>query len=377
VSRPRLVFYCHNTYGLGHIARSLRIADAATSLGAECAVLTGCKHMDALNVPAGVEVHQLPAFAQAPGGSAVSILAAPDQRDVVARRGHLISRFCKAWRPHCLVADLLPLGLWGELVETLLEPDCAATCAVWGLPYAEGAGPGSGEYRNPRLARAYRRYEYLLAYADPRFDDILGGVDRAALPPSTEYVGIVAQKPASPAAQREGDTIVVLCGGGYGGVRFYKFVLDATAAFPDTRLRMVVGPKGEPGPMREMVAGRNVELLDTATADEAIGGAALVVSRVGYNTSFYLIQTPLPLVFVPQRMGNDDQPRRAARLERYPNVWNVDENSPDAPGQLRQAIGAALSAKPSRREVDFDIDGAANAAAHLIRLADERAPSSA
>lgn len=371
MSRPRVVFYCHNTYGLGHIVRSLRIAEAATRLGVECAVLTGCQHMDALNVPSGVEVHQLPALTLTPGGRPIPLPDDPDQSDIVARRSRLISRFCKGWSPHCLVADLQPLGQGGELVEALLDPDCSATRPVLGLPYAEGRGGGPGAYRNPRLARAYRRYEHLFAYADPRFDDILEGQDSESLPPSAEYVGIVTARPTFPAARQPGDAIAVLCGGGYGGVQFYNFVLNATADIPDVPLRMVVGPKGEAGPTHAMVAGRNVGLLDTATLDEAVGDAALVVSRAGYNTAFYLLQTSLPLVLIPQRMLNDDQPRRAARMERYPNVWNVDESRPDALGQLREAVGAALCAKPSRRELGFDTDGAANAAARLIRLAEE------
>jgi predicted glycosyltransferase len=358
---PRILFYCHNAIGLGHVIRSLRIAGAAMSEGARCAIVTGCRFLSTIDVDPRIEVEVLPPVRLEEGGRPVPLV--DDGSDIIAVRGRRIVELIERWQPDAVVVDHHPLGLGGELVDTLVADN--GTRFFLGIPYIEAIP--TRPFRNPRLQAALSRYRDLLDYSDDGAGAsvTLNGV-------TATRVGIVSKPPLPPVDDGQ-KRVVALAGGGYGAADVYRIVINAMRELPSWRLRLLVGPFGDNEAVQALARERDgVEVWVSGTAEDAIRDATVVVARSGYNTSYTLVQSDRPVIFIPQRLAGDDQGSRAERLAALPKVWSLDTREPDVSGRLAALLhGADLT--PLTRTLPFRVDGASAAAREIIhRILEER-----
>jgi predicted glycosyltransferase len=238
MTSARILFYCHNAIGLGHVIRSLRIAEAAEAEGARCGILTGCRFLSTLSVPREIDVELLPPVRLDASGRPVA-LDANDGIDIIAVRSQRIVAFIERWRPDAIVVDHHPLGLGGELLDVLLKGDSRF---ILGVCYSEASA--MRPYRNPRLRTAVGQYQSVLDYSDCDASAALVLTDDVAKLRIVQ-VGIVTKPP--PAAREPGPRprLVVLAGGGAGGADMYRLVIDAMRDLPEWDLRILVGPLGD------------------------------------------------------------------------------------------------------------------------------------
>jgi len=364
MTSPRILFYCHNAIGLGHVIRSLRIADAALHDGARCAIVTGCRSLPSLDVDSRIDVEILPPVRIDDAGRPVALL--DDVPDIIAVRSRRIADFISRWRPHAVVVDHHPFGLGGELVGSL---DTNADARfILGIPYVEALPVGP--FRNPQLRAALARYTEILDYSDD------GASASVALIPSAVItrVGVVCRPPLPP-LPTDVRRVVALAGGGQAAADLYRIVIDAMRNLPDWHLRLVVGPFGDAHAVETLARERgDVEVWNRGTAEEAVRDATVVVSRCGYNTAYALVQSALPIVFLPQRLPADDQIARAGRLSELPKIWNLDTRDPDVSAQLARVLHDA-DLTPVARTLPFAIDGAHAAAREIVRMIVDKRPS--
>jgi predicted glycosyltransferase len=369
----RLLFYCHNAYGLGHVVRSLRIAEAALDTGGvSCALITGCRSLPALSVDPRIRTVALRPIAVTDSGFVDLDPAA--EGDPIAARSRAILDLCRAWRPDVVVVDHHPLGLGGELMATLLAAadERWPTHFVWGIPYAEVAGGLLHRPRNPRVIRALERYDSALAYTDPDWIDGVSVYRDYILPRRLHYTGLITGRPL-PACPGPRPLVVGLNGGGAGGTGLFDLLLAATdRARRESALglRFVIGPLGE----AERIEARGdraagVEVWRTGSVEEAVRDAAVAVSRCGYNTAYTLARSEAPLVLVPLATRGTEQHDRAHRLGELDRVWVVEEAAPDGAARLAAAIAEAARAPRGPRPLPFRVDGAREAAAWLLDAA--------
>lgn len=378
----RILVYCHNVHGLGHVTRSLRIVTALEA-GSRCTcrLITGCSFLDRLNVPPEVEVVALPGLRKNDRGRLVAV----DGSSVGAtlqRRSRRIAEEVESWRPDVMLIDHNPLGLIGELANTLdASREGGHTRFVWGVrdiwgsaeylertrPIGEGPAAAGG-----RLAL----FHSAIAYTDPGWIDTFELYRQIELPARRASVGFVTGPAPRVTAPREGPPrVVALCGGGAGAEALMALLLEALGdelTRGGLRLRFVVGPFTPAESVRRLAgAFRGVEVWAEGAVEETLGEASLVVARVGYNTAYTLIQTPLPLVFVPVGKGNQEQAMRAALLARLPAVWEIDDGDPAAAARLSESVRRGLAGGAAERSLPFAVDGARRAADWLLDVARE------
>lgn len=378
MATTRLLLYCHNVLGLGHIVRSLRIAAEAARLpGVKCCVITGCAFLDSLEIPVGVAVEQLPP-AKLERGFFVD--ATTGELSVLAVRSKRILAFTRDWEPDAVLVDHLPLGLGSELLATLT----AAHTESWATTFVLGcrdiqlqnAQPGASA---PRLTRrqeiAYQRYAAAIAYSDARWIDGFSHMEPSFNPELQEHVGVVTMH-VPPHEPREAPPIVVLAGGGAGGAAMLRLVAGALRRLDkqDDPVRVVAGPLGDVAAMREAAGGlTQLEILATATAEDATRDARCIIARCGYNTAYSVVQRAVPVIFVPYPQA--EQHARARRMATLDRVWSVDEEAAAALERLAQALDSAIAASAipggemPPRSLPFRLDGAATAARRLLELA--------
>lgn len=368
---PRIAFYCHNVLGLGHIARSVKLARATTRAGARCLIVTGCRVLDRLDFPDDVELVRLPALVMTPEGSYGAADPTRSARDVVQERGRQIVDGCRAWSPDLMVVDHSPLGFGGELVP-LLEAACSEgwrTRFAWGLPYAAGLEPWVKPPANPKLRAAMASYAAAIAYVPPG-QEFFDRVPAWMLPQRQIAVGFVSEEPLPPVTGRR-DLIVVACGGGTTAIALCRLALAARRDLPEGSrppLRLVVGAMSDLDTVRRSINDRDADVDTEWRGDgelrDVIRDATVVISRSGYNSVALLMQTALPLVLVPAASGSRDQVIRAAAMRSMPGVWVVSNESEHAPAQLGQAMQEAL--RSGAFEPRLVADGATRAAAWFI-----------
>lgn len=376
--KTRLLLYCHNAVGLGHIIRTTRIAAAAAEPDdCECRVITGCRFLRSIPLDPRVRAEELPAVRIVEGGRIVPVEG--DDARVMESRAERIEEFTRAWAPDVFLADHSPTGLAGELVRTLTAARREAwpTRFVWGLRDIQVAPQHASRMirrpANPALREALAAFCCAIGYSDKQWIDPFEVYKDWLLPPRLDYVGVVTQRPLPP-SEPKSPTVVALSGGGQGGADMFRLLLRAVLPLVETEgvgLRCVLGPFGTgeglevPGGLRD-----RVELLPESSAEEAVRDASLVVSRVGYNTAYTLVQTDLPLVFVPLPAPGDEQSYRAGVLARLPNISVVEEKSPGAEELLRAEVLRGLGSGRVERALPFRVDGARRTAEWLKALAE-------
>lgn len=376
-SKTRLLLYCHNAVGLGHIVRTTRIAAAAAERDdCECRIITGCRFLRSIPLDPRVRAEELPAVRIVQGGRIVS--AEGDDARVMESRAERIEEYTRAWAPDVFLADHSPTGLGGELVRTLAAArrEGWPTRFVWGLRDIQVAPQHASHMirrpANPALKEALSAFCCAIGYSDKEWIDPFEVYKDWVLPARLDYVGVVTRRPLPP-SEPASPTVVALSGGGQGGAHMFRLLLRAVLPLVESdgvRLRCVVGPFGSgegleiPGGLRD-----RVELLPESSTEEAVRDASLVVSRVGYNTAYSLVQTDLPLVFVPLPAPGDEQSYRAGLLARLPGISVVEQESPGAEELLRAEVLRGLGSGRVARELPFSVDGARRTAEWLAALA--------
>lgn len=375
---PRVALYCHNLWGLGHIARSVRIADALIDLaGADCAIVTGCRCLNAsgLKIRDAIHVESLPP-AQFDNVGRFFEYGNPSNTLILQQRAEKIRAFLEAWKPDVVIVDNLPLGLGGEMIETLNAASLGnwQTQFIWGMPYPECEGKTNRPPRNPKIIRSFERYDLAIAYTEESWLPVFPEYQAYGLPERQDYVGMVAP-PLLSSVPAEKPLVSVLAGGGRESHVILQWVVNGLRDDLKARnldLRIVVGPLGDLERALELTSNLpGVELVEEASMEEAIEGAHVVLSRMGYNSTFSLLQSPLPLVFVPLPTRDGEQFNRGERVKCLDRIWVVDQEADGADARLLQSIREALNAPRFKRALPFSLNGAENTARWVQRLIED------
>jgi predicted glycosyltransferase/glycosyltransferase involved in cell wall biosynthesis len=378
----RVLVYSHDTYGLGHVRRSLLLAGSVAALAQVGAVLvaTGSPRAQSFRLPPGVDTLTLPAATKEPAGAYRSRSLGVDFDDLVEVRGQLLDAAARSFRPDLVLVDHAPVGMAGELWPLLrrLAGQSTRPRLVLGLrDIVDDADRVRAEWDRlgawPALDRLYDR---VLVYGDPAVSTTAMEIDLdRRLHGRVRHVGYLARTSVSSEPSTDGLPIIVVTVGGGGDGRP---VLDSYAEFleahrGDRRFRSVVltGPLLS-GRRRAAVAerlrrtGADVEVHEfVADPERLFARAAGVVSMAGYNTTCELLACGVPTMLVPREAPRVEQLLRARRLADTGavSVARVEE----LPSRLGPFVGSALAAR-NHGVPTVSLDGVARATAELAEL---------
>jgi predicted glycosyltransferase len=115
----RVMFYSHDTFGLGHIRRTQKIANSIA--GEDKSILIACSSPLAnsfLSGP-GIEYLNLPGFAKQANGEYLPRSLQIPIEEFISLRASLLLAAVRNFQPQILVVDKEPLGVKGELLPSL------------------------------------------------------------------------------------------------------------------------------------------------------------------------------------------------------------------------------------------------------------------
>ena len=374
--RRRFLFYTNECVGLGHLRRTVSLAQGVCELdpAATSLIITGAPVAPEQRLPRGVDTVKLPQLGRdLDGGHRPHRLEIelPRARSLRAR---LALAAAEGFQPDVVIVDKTPCGLGGELVPTLEALRETSCRIVLGLRDVEDGAEGVRRNWDAGVRDAIARYyDAVLVYGPSWSPDALEHLGWNDLAVPVHHVGYVGRPaPSEPARDLPDDYLLVTAGGGADGYRLLATVLEALAERPlPLPALLVTGPL-----MPEPEVERLRALADTVDArvevfrldmDDVIARARAVVSMAGYNTVAELLRARRPALLVPRERPSEEQLVRA-RLVAEAGLAAVLAPAHLAPGSMRRALDALLVAPPP--EVDESLHhGAARAAVVLTELA--------
>ena len=127
----RVMIYSHDTYGLGHLRRCLKISEGLKRVYPELSILllTGSPHAGRYPLPEGMDFIKLPSVVKTGEASYLPRSLKSSFDTVLELRQNIILEAAKAFEPTMMLVDHSPLGMKGELKKTLFwlkerNPQC-------------------------------------------------------------------------------------------------------------------------------------------------------------------------------------------------------------------------------------------------------------
>jgi predicted glycosyltransferase len=359
-SPARLLIFSHDSFGLGHLRRCRAIAHHLVEQFPHLSVLilSGSPIIGSFDFKSRVDFVRVPGVIKLRNGDYTPLQLHIDIEQTLDIRASIIQHTADIFDPHLFLVDKEPLGLRGEVLDTLTLLKERGTRLVLGLRDVMDE-PRSllDEWRRKNVWPAlHDLYDEIWVYGLPQiFDPLTELPSMLPLARKTVFTGYLRRSVPTAPPQNEHELpperyILVTTGGGGDGEELIDWVLSAYETDPGIPYPalLVFGPF--------MNLERRLAFQDRAarldkvyaiTFDarfEALLPRALgVVAMGGYNTFCEILSFGKPALIVPRTAPRQEQFLRAARAERLGLVRMLADDGRRSPGEM----AAQLRALPS------------------------------
>jgi predicted glycosyltransferase len=375
----RVLIYSHDSFGLGHLRRCRAIAHSLVGADPSLSILilSGSPIIGSFDFRSRVDFVRVPGVIKLRNGEYVSLSLHIDIEETLAMRSSIIRHTADIFDPDLLIVDKEPLGLRGEVRETLQLLRRRGTPSVLGLRDVidDPTALESEWERKNAVAALTDYYDEIWVYGLPQVCDPLAGI---ALPASVRrrmsYTGYLRRSASEPVpnpgarAIFDGEFLLVTPGGGGDGEKLIELVLRAYECDPLIPLPalLVFGPFMLPE--HQAAFAERAARLDNVHAitfdarlESLMARAAGVVAMGGYNTFCEILSFDKRALIVPRTEPRLEQFIRAQRAAELGLVAMLSEEGGGDP----QVMAAALrqltqQAPPSAVVVPGLLDGMAN-----------------
>lgn len=331
-----ILMYSHDTYGLGHIRRSMAIASHLSGKDVNILILTGPPIAGRFTFPEQVDFVRIPGMIKKTNDEYHSLSIRIDPNQALTIRKNIIAATAKAFKPDLFIVDKEPLGLKREVLPTLkwLRRFLPATRTILGLRDILDEAP---VVRRDWLEKDVYRYleelyDEIWVYGNQEiYDPVSEYQIPSQLEPKIRFTGYIPRKqwPANVRRKiRKGyrvldeDTFVlVTTGGGGDGCELLEHYLAMHDFYPTSlpfKSVIITGPF-MPKSSREQIKKRakryGIKSLPFhPRMEQVIAAADLVISMGGYNTICEILSQQTPALIIPRETPRKEQLIRAEKL---------------------------------------------------------------
>jgi predicted glycosyltransferase len=381
LEHARILMYSHDTFGLGHLRRCRAIAHSLVEdyRGLNILIISGSPIAGAFDYRSRVDFVKIPSVIKRRNGEYTSLDRHMDLHETMMMRQSIIRSTAETFQPDLLIVDKEPLGLGGELEETLSYLKTRSTTLVLGLREVMDA---------PRLLAAEWKmrdvmrkidmfYDRIWVYGPQEFYDPLMELEvPASVRSRMTFVGFLPRHASVDEVRNhrpDNDYILVTTGGGGDGADLVHNVLDSYQLDPSLQHRalIVLGPYMPARKRRKLFKkGKKVPWVEIIEFDShmenLIAGAKGIVAMCGYNTFCEILSFDKPAIIVPRLKPREEQLIRARRAA---ELGLIDMLLPEEAGDAK-LFAEALKAFPDRRRPsqaypDLRLEGLTNISANV------------
>lgn len=388
----RVLIYSHDSFGLGHLRRCRAIAHALVEHhpGMSVLILSGSPIIGNFDFRSRVDFVRIPGVIKLRNGEYTSLSLKLDIEHTLAMRASIIQHTADVFDPDIFLVDKEPLGLRGELADTLEVMKERGVHIVLGLrDVLDDPELLLPEWTRKNATPALQEYyDEIWVYGLPQICEPLAGL---GLPASikrkmtyTGYLQRFADEAATlelPAASRDRPFILVTPGGGGDGEELVDWVLrtyESDATLPHPSL-IVLGPFMQSERRTEFItraaALPDVEAITFDAHMESLMARALgVVAMGGYNIFCEILSFDKRALIVPRTVPRREQLIRASRAEELGLVTMLRGDNERSADTMATALRhLPQQQRPSDSVVPGLLDGLENVNI-LTRRALERQP---
>ena len=332
-----ILMYSHDTYGLGHIRRTMSIAGHLRASDVNVLILTGSPIAGRFSFPENVDFVRIPGMIKKTNDEYQSLSIRIDPDHALTIRKSIIQATAEAFAPDLFIVDKEPLGLRKEVLPTLqwLKKHSPKTRTILGLrDIMDDRETVRADWEHKGVySHLQDLYSEIWVYGR---QDIYDAVNEYAIPESIQekiiFTGYLARRVASEktikrtrkkfCVQADEKMVVVTTGGGgdgyqlmdtylsmheNGGVHKCKSVL-VTGPFMPLEQRRQIAKRARPFKIKVRPFYPRME--------ELFGAADLVVSMGGYNTMCEILSQKTMSLIIPRDTPRQEQLIRAQAMKK-------------------------------------------------------------
>ncbi|HEY1794480.1 MAG TPA: glycosyltransferase [Stellaceae bacterium] len=356
----RVFFHVQWLLGIGHLQRSLRIAESLVGKGAEVTLALGGPAAPGVAIDPAIRTVRLPPIRALDAG----FVLVDERGEAICdefrsvRRARLLAAFAEE-QPDVVVIEGFPFARRAFAFE--LDPLVAAARAA-GARVACSVRDVIVMRDDPKrhraaIERVRQGFDTVMVHGDPDFIPF-----SSSFPPAAEiadrlvYTGYVVE-PERPDSDGPAGEVVVSAGGGKAGATLMRAALEArlSGCLADAPWRLLTGMNVDDGEFAQLCAA-----APSGVAVERFRGdfpallrrCRVSVSQCGYNTALDIVGARAPAVLVPFAGGHEtEQLTRAQHLSARGAAVLVRDDEL-TPARLAAAIESAASQPPKPLEID-------------------------
>lgn len=355
--------YCHDTYGLGHIRRTMAIAEHLRSRNVNILILTGSPIVGRFAFPEQIDFVRIPGMIKKTNEEYLPMSIKINPRHALDIRKNIITATAKTFQPQLFIVDKEPLGLRKEVLPTLqwLRRCLPRTRSVLGLRDVmdEGAAVQQDWQKKGVYETLETLYSEIWVYGIREYYD---PIQEYNIPESISrkmcFTGYIQRKVPDAKSVQEvrkeqgvGDDqklVVVTAGGGGDGYPMmdaYLTMLESETGPTPFKSVLITGPFM---PVNERkIVNRRGKQLGVRTyrfyrwMEKMLAAADLVVGMGGYNTVCEILSQRTPCLIIPRETPRKEQLIRAQVLNER-NLVNFIPWPSYTPESLRKKIYGIL-----------------------------------
>jgi len=375
----RVLIYSHDTFGLGHLRRCRALAHALVDRFKQLSVLilSGSPIIGSFDFRARVDFVRVPGVIKLRNGEYTSLNLHLDISETLSMRASIIKHTADIFAPDLFIVDKEPVGLRGEVLETLKMLKRRGTRLVLGLrDVMDEPRLLEPEWQRKKVLPALRElYDEIWVYGLPQICDPLEGI---GIPQRVRqkmvYTGYLHREvPTHGAPPRMPEMVqrpyvLVTTGGGGDGEGLIDWVLRAYEHDPllPYPALLVLGPFMQPERQAEfMDRAARLKRVDAITfhgqLEALVSRAAAVVAMGGYNTFCEVLSLDKRTLIVPRTAPRLEQHIRASRAAELGLVAMLSDDGSYDPAVMAAALRALpRQGRPSEVVVPGLLEGLPN-----------------
>jgi predicted glycosyltransferase len=381
----RVLVYSHDSFGLGHLRRCREIAHSLVGSDSDISVLilSGSPIIGSFDFRARVDFVRIPGVIKLRNGEYTSLNLHIDTEHTLAIRSSIVERTAQVFDPHLFLVDKEPLGLCGEVRDTLAMMKARGTACVLGLrDVMDDPVLLEAEWRRKNVLPTLEAfYDDIWVYGLPQICDPLAGIPLStSLRKRITYTGYLGRHVSEAAPvfvpeKIDDPFLLVTVGGGGDGEAIIDWVLSAYEADPDLPYPalLVLGPfmgsQHQADFLRRTNLLPNVEAITfDAHIESLMVRAKAVVCMGGYNTFCEVLSFDKRALVIPRTLPRKEQFIRATRAQELGLARMLVDDGQRDPRTMATALrNLPQQALPSGAVVPGLLDGRSN----VVKLADK------
>jgi len=343
-----ILMYSHDTYGLGHIRRTMAIAARLKRNDTNVLILTGSPIAGRFAFPDQVDFVRIPGMIKKTNEEYLPLSIKINPRHALDIRKNIITATAKTFQPDLFIVDKEPFGLKKEVLPTLhwIRRSMPQTRTILGLrDIMDDAETVRRDWKKKGVYDILDRlYSEIWVYG---LQEMYDPVKEYAIPETISkkicFTGYIPRKVPGKAAVRKARkdvrirkdeklVVVTTGGGGDGYVAMDKYLTMLETCPPPTPFKsfLITGPFMPRQQRRDIYKrARRLGAISSrfySRMEEIQSAADLVVTMGGYNTICEILSQGTVALLIPRETPRKEQLIRAEVLHRKNLVdylpWN-------------------------------------------------------